>query len=91
MDGETAIAFAGSEFERLHPRETCPDWLPRCTAIGYTLNSDGNFLIYFTVTRIASDEATVYFQAVVDARTAKVKILIDSVPSSFDGSDFIGY
>ena len=39
MDGETAIAFAAHRFEQLHARESCPEWLPLCTSIGYHWDS----------------------------------------------------
>ena len=50
MDGDTAMAFAVSEFEKRHPRETWPEWFAPCTVMGYTRDERDRFVVSFTVT-----------------------------------------
>ncbi len=49
MDGETAKAFAGEEFEKRHPRETWPEWLRPCTVISYSKDQQQRFVVSFAV------------------------------------------
>ena len=49
MDGETAKAFAGEEFEKRHPRETWPEWLRPCTVISYGRDQQQRFVVSFAV------------------------------------------
>ena len=91
MDGETAMAFAGQEFERIHPKATCPDWLGRCTAIGYCKDEVGRFVVSFAITPRATNDAKCYFRVTVDPATAETRVLHDSDLSQFSGPDLQGY
>lgn len=91
MDGETALAFAGHCFLRLHPRETLPEWLSRCTTMGYTYDQSGDCIVRFAVTPTATNNAVAYFTVSVDSRTAITKVLSDTGWSQFSGEDLHGY
>lgn len=91
MDGETALAFAGHCFEQHHPRSTCPEWLGRCTTIGYTKDNDGKFLVSFSVTPKATNDAVCYFRVSVDPRTANTLIISELDPHEFNGCDLQGF
>lgn len=49
MDDKMAMAFAGEEFEKRHPRDTWPEWLRPCTVVSYTFDDDRRFVVSFTV------------------------------------------
>src|SRR4051812_3160658 len=49
MDEETAGAFAANEFEMRHPRDTWPEWLKPCTAVGYSRDEQRRFIVSFAV------------------------------------------
>ncbi len=49
MDGNMAIAFAWDAFEKLHPRDTWPEWLNPCTVIGWSRDKQGRFIVSMTV------------------------------------------
>ena len=91
MDGETAMAFAGHRFQQLHPRETCPDWLLRCTTISYFWDSDDNYIVSFSVAPKATNDGVSYFTASVDPLSGEIKVLLDSGWSQFSGDEFQGY
>jgi hypothetical protein len=91
MDGETAMAFAGELFEQLHPRETCPEWLVRCTAISYHWHEDDNYVVSFAVTPNATNDAVSYFKVRVDPTTAETRVLLDTDVSEIVGKDLVGY
>ena len=59
MNAETAIAFAGHRFEELHPQHECPEWLARCTTIGYSKDERGWFVVRFALTPLATNDAVV--------------------------------
>lgn len=91
MDDVTAMAFAGNAFEQLHPRNTCPEWLPRCTVISYHFDDDKNYIVSFSVTPLATNNAVRYFQVLVNSSTGETAVLIDEGTSSFVGSELQGY
>ncbi len=91
MDEETAMAFAGHRFEQLHPRDTVPAWLPRCTVIGWTKDSEGQFVVSFALTPKATNNAFAYFKVAVDRLTAQTTVLVDRDLYTLHGPDFQGF
>lgn len=91
MDGETAIAFAGHQFEQLHPRSTCPEWLGRCSTVCYTKDKSHRFIVSFAVTPKVTNDAVAYFRALVDPATAEVTVLIDRNLDDFIGESLQGF
>ena len=91
MDEETAMAFAGHCFQQLHPKETVPPWLPRCTVIGWTKDNAGRFVVSFAVTPKATNDAFSYFRVTVDRTTAETTVLEDRDLSTLNGPDFQGF
>jgi hypothetical protein len=91
MDGETAMAFAGEEFEKRHPRETWPEWIRRCTVVSYSKDKQGRFVVSLCVTPKATNDAVAYFEVTVDSETAETTVLIDKDLSSFVGEELQGF
>lgn len=91
MDEETAMAFAGHRFQQLHPKETVPQWLPRCTVIGWTKDDAGRFVVSFAVTPKATNNAFAYFRVAIDRRTAETTVLEDRDLSALHGPDYQGF
>jgi hypothetical protein len=91
MDGETAIAFAGHRFQQLHPKETCPEWFGRCTTISYRFDDKRRFVVSFSVTPIATNDAISYFQVLVDPTTAETVVLLDRSFDEFVGEELQGF
>ena len=91
MDGETAMAFAGHCFEQRHPRASCPEWLGRCTTIGYTKDENGKFVVSFSVTPMSTNDAVSYFRVSVDPMSASTLIIKDGDPNGFQGHDLQGF
>lgn len=91
MDGETAMAFAGHEFERRHPKQECPEWLGRCTTIGYHKDKAGRFVVSFAFTPRGTNDAVSYFRVAVDAVTSQTQVLLDKDLSGFLGEELQGY
>jgi predicted 3-demethylubiquinone-9 3-methyltransferase (glyoxalase superfamily) len=91
MDEETAMAFAGHCFQQLHPRETVPLWLPRCTVIGWTKDKFGRFIVSFSITPTATNDAFDYFSVAVDQTTAETTVLEDRDLNTLNGPDFQGF
>lgn len=91
MDGETAMAFAGHAFSQRHPRNTCPEWLARCTSIGYSKDDSGRFVVSFCVTPKATNDAVVFFEVAVDRLTAATEILVDRPVTEFSGEQLQGF
>jgi hypothetical protein len=91
MDGETAIAFAANMFEQLHPKNSCPEWLPRCTVISYHFDDNKNYIVTFSVTPIATNIGTRYFEVLVNASTGETTVQIDEDFSRFIGRELQGY
>lgn len=91
MDGETAIAFAANCFQQLHPRNECPEWLSRCTTVGYHWDIDDNYILSFTLTPKSTNDAVSYFKVSVDPTTAETKVLLDTGLAMFNGEELQGY
>ena len=91
MDDRTAIAFATEEFLKLHPSETCPEWLFRCSVICHTRDQKGRYIVSLSVTPIATNDAVTYFEVAVDSLTAETEVLIDMGYSSFVGEELQGF
>ena len=91
MDGQTAMAFAADRFEKLHSRDTCPDWLPKCTSIGYHWDDNDNYIVTFSVTPKATNTGVRYFEVSVNPTTAETVVLLDTGPPAFQGEDLQGY
>jgi hypothetical protein len=91
MDEETAMAFAGHRFEQLHPRETVPPWLPRCTVISWTKDREGRFVVSFGVTPKATNNGFAYFKVAVNRSTAETTVLEDRDLTALHGPDFQGF
>ncbi|EAQ79176.1 hypothetical protein [Blastopirellula marina] len=91
MDGETAMAFAGHDFEQRHPKQSCPDWLGRCTTIGYSKDQAGRFVVSFAVTPKATNDAVSYFKVAIDSVTAETEVLLDRDLADFSGEDLQGH
>ncbi|MGV3607914.1 MAG: hypothetical protein ACO1RA_16020 [Planctomycetaceae bacterium] len=91
MDGETAMAFAGHRFQECHPQQTCPEWLGRCTTIGYSKDEHGRFVVSFALTPKATNDAVSYFKVAVDPITAETTVLKDVDLSEFVGKDLQGF
>jgi len=90
MDDKTAIAFAGHEFLKLHPQETCPEWLFRCSVISHHRDQQGLYIVSFSVTPIATGNAVTFFRVAVDPSTAETSVLVDQDPGSFVGKELQG-
>lgn len=91
MDGQTAMAFAATCFEHIHSRDTCPEWLPRCTSIGYHWDDNDNYIVSFSVTPKSTNNGVSYFKVSVDPISAKTVILLDTGLSAFSGEDLQGF
>lgn len=91
MDFETAGAFAGDRFEKLHPRNTWPHWLMRCTVPNYTKDGEGRIVVSLAVTPKATNNAFAYFRVAVDRTTAETTVLEDRDLSALHGPDFQGF
>ena len=91
MDYETARAFAGDRFEKLHPRSTWPEWLMRCTVLNYTKDAEGRIVVSLAVTPKATNDAFSYFRVAVDRTTAETTVLEDRDLSTLNGPDFQGF
>ncbi len=91
MDGETAIAFACHQFEQLHPKSSCPEWLARCTMISYHFDSNDIYIVAFSLTPIATNEGTRYFEVSVDPSTGETTVLLDEDLSGFAGIELQGF
>jgi len=92
MDYRTAIAFALEAFDQLHPKETRPEWLSRCTVVSCgQRHVDGQFVCSLTVTPLSTRATIVYFEAVVDKYTGAATVLIDRDPNEFDGRSLADY
>lgn len=85
------MAFAGHRFQQLHPRQTVPAWLPRCTVIGWTKDDLGRFVVSFAVTPKATNNAFAYFEVAVDRDTGQTTLLEDRDLSTLHGPDFQGF
>jgi hypothetical protein len=83
MNGETAIAFAARRFEQLHPRDTWPEWLSRCTIPCYHFDGNDNIVVTFSVTPIATNNGIRYFEVAVDHRQATRLSLVTKICCSF--------
>lgn len=91
MDCEAAIAFACHRFEQLHPKAFCPEWLPRCTMIGYHFDCDKNYIVCFSVTPIATNNGIRYFEVSIDSSTGETKVLLDKELPGFIGTELQGF
>lgn len=91
MDFETACAFAGDRFEKLHPRETWPEWLRRCTVISYNKDAHGRIVVFFGVTPKATNNGFDYFSVAVDRTTAETTVLKDTDLSTIPWQDMQGF
>jgi hypothetical protein len=91
MDEKTAMAFAGHCFQQHHPKEAVPSWLPRCTVIGWSKDKGGRFVVSFTVTPKATNNAFAYFKVAVDRASAETEVLEDRNLSTLHGPDFQGF
>jgi hypothetical protein len=91
MDGETAMAFAGQRFEQLHPRETWPEWLLRCSMASYHKDKTGSFVVSLSVTPVESNNSVKYFEAVVDPSSGDTTVTIDMDVFRFVGSELQGF
>lgn len=90
MDWETAIAFATHCYLQLHPEGTQPEWRRRCTATGYTFDSQRGYVVEFTLTPAATLDAFAYFIVRVDPDDASMVVLEDMDLNTLNGSDFEG-
>lgn len=68
MDGDSAKAFAGEEFERRHPRETWPDWLKPRTVVSYGRDQQGRFIVSFALSHDEPIRADEHWEASGDRR-----------------------
>ncbi|QDU98565.1 hypothetical protein Pla8534_64350 [Lignipirellula cremea] len=91
MDGETAISFAIECFQQFHSRDSCPEWLSRCTTIGYFWDENDNYIVSFSVTPKATNDGVSYFKVSVDPATSETRVLLDSKLSQYAGEDLQGY
>jgi len=91
MDDKTAGAFAGDRFEKLHPRDTWPEWLMRCTVPSYTTDREGRIVVSLGLTPKATNNGFSYFRVAVDRTTAETTVLEDRDLSSLHGPDFQGF
>ena len=91
MDDKTAMAFAGYEFEQRHPKQSWPEWLVRCSTIGYNKDETGRFIMRFSITPLATNDAIPYFIVAIDSVTAEAEVLLDRDISDFSGEDLQGY
>lgn len=91
MDDETAIAFAIEKFQESHPRELCPEWLSRCTTIGYNKDERGHFVVRFALTPVATNDAVCYFKVSVDPFSAETVVLKDASLSEIVGEELQGF
>lgn len=91
MDGETAMSFAMERFQQLHTRDSCPQWLSRCTTIGFHWDDEDNYTVSFAVTPKETNDAESYFKVVVNPETGETQVLLDRGLSAFSGEDLQGY
>ena len=91
MDDETALAFAGDCFQQIHPQSSCPEWLERCTSIGYSYDTERRFVVSFCVTPIITNDAVCYFKVSVDPHTAQTTVLLDRDLTEFVGETLQGF
>jgi hypothetical protein len=91
MDYETAMAFAGDRFEKLHPRDTWPEWLVRCTVPGCTKDEQGRIVVSLGLTPKATNDGFAYFRVAVDRTTAGTTVPEDHDLSTLNGPDFQGF
>lgn len=88
MDFDTAMAFAVEEFERLHPRESWPEWLSRCTVWSGTPDGRKRWVMSLAATPnepLGPDE---FWEEIegrkylvrVDPATSKKWVILDRAP-----------
>jgi hypothetical protein len=91
MDDVTAMAFAGHEFEKRHPRSTWPSWLRRCTVASVHEDRAGRIIVSLAVTPIATNAGVCYFEVAVHAATAETEVLLDTDFNGFNGEELQGF
>lgn len=74
MDSETAIAFAGNEFEKRHPREAWPEWLRSCTVIDYHKDQQNRFVVSFSVSMAEPLQPDEYWEE-IEGKRRIVKVI----------------
>jgi hypothetical protein len=89
MDDKMAIAFAGEEFEKRHPRETWPEWLRPCTVVRHTMDDQRRFVVSFAVSIQEPLKADEHWEEIngerrivwVDPKTAKKLVVFRDLPT----------
>lgn len=91
MDDQTALAFAGECFNKLHPRNTWPDWVLPCTVFSHHRDAERRYVVHFSVTPIATRDGVAYFEVAVNPRTGETEVLRNDDLSQFVGEELEGF